>query len=130
MTDSAHGCPVAPNHLNRAFSATRPNEKWVTDITDIPTREGWLYLALALDIFSRKVVGWAMETHREASLVEAALRMALARRCTDAGLLHRPRQAIRQPQLSGADCPLSGHCLHERTLRQRLDGELHRHPQD
>lgn len=88
-TDSAHRLPVAPNHLNRAFSATRPNEKWVADITYIDTAEGWLYLALVLDIFSRKVVGWAMEAHREASLVEAALRMALAQRKPVEGeLLH------------------------------------------
>lgn len=88
-TDSAHRLPVAPNDLNREFSAERPNEKWVTDITYIETAEGWLYLALVLDIFSRKVVGWAMETHREASLVEAALRMALAQRKPKKGtLLH------------------------------------------
>lgn len=88
-TDSAHRWPVAPNHLNREFSATCPNEKWVADITYIDTAEGWLYLALVLDIFSRKVVGWAMEAHREASLVEAALRMALAQRKPAKGeLLH------------------------------------------
>jgi transposase InsO family protein len=88
-TDSVHRLPVAPNHLNREFSAARPNEKWVTDITYIDTAEGCLYLALVLDIFSRKVVGWAMETHRETSLVEAALRMALAQRKPAKGhLLH------------------------------------------
>jgi transposase InsO family protein len=88
-TDSAHRLPVAPNHLNREFSAERPNEKWVADITYIDTDQGWLYLALVLDVFSRKVVGWAMETHREASLVEAALRMALLQRKPVKGeLLH------------------------------------------
>lgn len=88
-TDSAHRLPVAPNHLNREFSAECPNEKWVADITYIDTHQGWLYLALVLDVFSRKVVGWAMETHREASLVEAALRMALLQRKPVKGeLLH------------------------------------------
>lgn len=88
-TDSAHRLPIAPNHLNREFTAARPNEKWVADITYIDTAQGWLYLALVLDVFSRKVVGWAMEAHREASLVEAALRMALFQRKPAQGeLLH------------------------------------------
>ena len=60
-TDSNHSYPVAPNLLNRHFSAERPNEKWLTDITYIPTREGWLYLAAVLDVYSRKVVGWAVD---------------------------------------------------------------------
>ena len=64
-TDSRHGLPVAPNRLNRDFSAQRPNEKWVADFTYIDTAEGWLYLALVLDVFSRKIVGWAMENHME-----------------------------------------------------------------
>jgi putative transposase len=79
-TDSRHGLPIAPNRLNRDFSAERPNEKWVADITYIDTTEGWLYLALVLDVFSRKIVGWAMETHLETALVEQALRMALRQR--------------------------------------------------
>lgn len=62
-TDSRHGLPIAPNRLNRQFSAQRPDEKWVADITYIDTAEGWLYLALVVDVFSRKVVGWAMDTH-------------------------------------------------------------------
>lgn len=88
-TDSRHNDLVAPNHLNRDFSAQRPNEKWVTDITYIDTADGWLYLALVMDVFSRKIVGWAMATHLEESLVEQALRMALFRRQPTAGaLLH------------------------------------------
>lgn len=88
-TDSRHPYPIAPNHLNRNFSAQRPNEKWVADITYIDTAEGWLYLALVLDVFSRKVVGWAMETHLESTLVEQALRMALYQRQPALGaLLH------------------------------------------
>lgn len=88
-TDSRHGLPIAPNRLNRDFSAQRPNQKWVADITSIATTEGWLYLALVLDVFSRKIVGWAMEPHREASLVEQALNMALLQRQPTKGqLLH------------------------------------------
>lgn len=77
---SRHPFPVAPNRVQRDFSAERPNEKWVADFTYIDTADGWLYLALVLDVFSRKIVGWAMENHMETSLVEQALRMALTRR--------------------------------------------------
>ena len=79
-TDSRHGLPIAPNRLNRDFSAHRPNEKWVADFTYIDTAEGWLYLALVLDVFSRKIVGWAMDSAWRLHLVEQALRMALAQR--------------------------------------------------
>src|SRR5215472_14502439 len=87
-TDSQHEQPVAPNLLNREFSATAPNTKWVADITAIWTGEGWLYLAVVLDIFSRMVVGWAMDARRDERLVEQAARMALARRHPEPGLLH------------------------------------------
>jgi putative transposase len=87
-TDSNHEQPVAPNLLNREFTATAPNTKWVADITAIWTSEGWLYLAVVLDIFSRMVVGWAMDAHRDEALVEQAARMALAQRRPEPGLLH------------------------------------------
>jgi putative transposase len=87
-TDSQHDQPVAPNLLNREFSAKAPNAKWVADITAIWTSEGWLYLAVVLDIFSRLVVGWAMDAHRDEALVEQAARMALAQRQPAPGLLH------------------------------------------
>jgi len=88
-TDSRHGFAVAPNRLNRQFSAQRPNEKWVADFTYVDTSEGWLYLALVLDVFSHKFVGWDMENHMDATLVEQALRMALSRRQPALGeLLH------------------------------------------
>ena len=87
-TDSQHEHPVAPNLLNRDFTATAPNTKWVADITGVWTWEGWLYLAVVLDIFSRMVVGWAMESHRDEALVEQAALMALARRHPEPGLLH------------------------------------------
>jgi putative transposase len=87
-TNSQHSHPVAPNHLNRDFHATRPNEKWLADITYIPTAEGWLYLAVVLDLFSRKIVGWAFAATLESSLVEQAFRMAAQNRTTLTGLLH------------------------------------------
>ena len=87
-TDAQHHLPVAPNVLNQAFVATAPNEKWVTDITYILTAEGWLYLACVLDLFSRKIVGWAMDITMTTTLVLDALDMALAQRQPPVGLLH------------------------------------------
>ena len=87
-TNSAHGLPVAPNLLNREFSATAPNQKWVGDITYIPTAEGWLYLAVVLDLYSRKVVGWAMSTTVDANLAIASLQVALTNRQPPAELLY------------------------------------------
>ena len=87
-TDSNHSYPVAANLLNRDFQAERPNQKWVADITYIPTEEGWLYLASVLDLFSRKIVGWGMSKTIDAELVEKALQMALYQRMPDKGLLH------------------------------------------
>jgi transposase InsO family protein len=88
MTDSAHNYPVAPNLLDQDFSASRPNEKWLTDITYIPTAEGWLYLAVVLDLYSRRIVGWAMSDSLQRPLVLAALQMALDTRQPPPGLLH------------------------------------------
>jgi len=71
-TDSNHDDPVAPNVLDRDFTAERPNQKWLADITYIPTDEGWLYLAAVLDLYSRRIVGWAMADTLERQLVIAA----------------------------------------------------------
>lgn len=87
-TDSRHAHPVAENVLDQAFDAKRPNRKWVTDITYIETEEGFLYLAGVLDLHSRKVVGWSMADHLRTELVEDALKMAMARRNPEAGVLH------------------------------------------
>lgn len=87
-TNSRHSHPVAPNHLNRDFHATQPNEKWLADITYISTAEGWLYLAVVLDLFSRKIVGWAFSASLESSLVEQAFQMAGHSRPALTGLLH------------------------------------------
>lgn len=87
-TRSDPSARVAPNRLDRDFTATHPNEKWTGDITAIWTYEGWLYLAAVLDLFSRRVVGWAMAASADETLVEMALRMALLQRHPQAGLLH------------------------------------------
>jgi len=79
-TDSNHSMPVAENVLDRDFDPKEPNTRWCADITYIPTREGWLYLAVVEDLFSRKVVGWSMDATMESRLVVDALEMALARR--------------------------------------------------
>lgn len=85
-SDKTH--PVAPNLLNRDFHAKAPNKKWVTDITYIPTAQGWLYLAVILDLYSRIVVGWSMSGNCDGELVERALDQAVARRRPSPGLLH------------------------------------------
>lgn len=87
-TDSQYSDPVAANLLNREFTAQAPNTKWVTDITGVWTAEGWLYVAVVLDLFSRLVVGWAMASHRDTDLVKQALQMVLARRHPTTNLLH------------------------------------------
>lgn len=82
----------APNLLNQDFSSPAPDRKWVSDITYIATAEGWLYLAAILDLFSRRVVGWAMDEHMEASLAQQAWNMAVSLRCPSAALLHHSDQ--------------------------------------
>jgi putative transposase len=86
-TDSNHDRPVADNLLDRQFDPAAPNEAWVADITFIPTREGWLYLAVVEDLYSRMVVGWAMAARMTSRLVVDALGMAVQRRLPDAELL-------------------------------------------
>jgi putative transposase len=86
-TDSDHDLPVAENLLDRQFHPPGANEVWLADITYIPTREGWLYLAAVEDLYSRRVVGWAMAEHMESRLVVDALEMAVQRRLPDEGLL-------------------------------------------
>ena len=93
-TDSAHAFPVAPNLLARDFQAAAPNRVWLADITYIWTAEGWLYLAVVLDLFSRRVVGWAMDAHLGHELALAALDMAIARQRPAAGLLHHSDRGV------------------------------------
>lgn len=79
---------IAPNRLNRTFSASRPDQTWVGDVTFIATRGGWLYLAILIDLYSRKVIGWAMSEQNNTQLVTSALAMALERRRPNAEVLH------------------------------------------
>jgi putative transposase len=87
-SDSNHEYPVAPNRLNQDFSASRANQKWLADISYIPTDEGWLYLATVLDLYSRRIVGWAMSDSLHRQLVLDALHMAIQSRQPLPGLLH------------------------------------------
>lgn len=119
-TDSRHGYRIAPNLLARDFSAAKPNEARVGDITYVPTQEGWLYLAVLLDLFSRRVVGWAMSDPIDTELALEALSMARSQRTPSPGLIHHTdrdcryasddyQAALRQmgvvPSMSGkADC--------------------------
>ena len=87
-TDSNHKLPIAENLLDRQFTQNEPNLAWVSDITYVPTREGWLYLATVQDLFSRKIVGWSMNHRIDRQLVIDALRMAVGNRRPPPGLLH------------------------------------------
>ena len=86
-TDSRHSLPTAPNVLDRQFEPAAPNQAWVSDITYLRTRSGWLYLAAVMDLFSRKIVGWAMAPTMPAELVCSALQMAITQRRPAPGLI-------------------------------------------
>lgn len=86
-TDSEHALPVAPNLVQRQFTASAPDQIWCGDITYIPTEEGWLYLAAVIDLFGRQVVGWSLKPHMQTELVKDALMMASLRRRPAAGLI-------------------------------------------
>lgn len=86
-TNSRHDRPVSPNVLNRQFNPAKPNQAWVSDITYVRTAEGWLYFAVVLDLYSRKVVGWAMAPDMPAALVTSALEMAIQQRRPEPGLI-------------------------------------------
>ena len=89
-----NSAPAAPNLVARQFQAPAPNRIWAGDITFIPTRRGWLYLAVLLDLYSRRVVGWAMSERRDGQLALDALTMALAHRRPVLGLIHHSDQGI------------------------------------
>jgi putative transposase len=93
-TDSQHAYGIAPNLLNRQFDVSEVNRVWVSDITYIPTRQGWLYLATVLDLASRRCIGWAMRETLDVDLALSALRMALGARCPSPGLLHHSDRGI------------------------------------
>jgi len=93
-TDSHHQEPIAANRLHRDFTATRPDQKWLADITYIRLAEGWLYLAVILDCFSRRIVGWSLSRRIDAELVCTALEMALRRRCPQGDLVHHSDRGV------------------------------------
>jgi transposase InsO family protein len=107
---------VAKNLLDRDFTASSPDQRWVCDITYIPTDEGWLYLAGVMDLHSRRIVGWSMAEHMEAELCVRALNMAVTRRRPPAGLLHHSDRGVQYTSESyqeilkvhGLICSMSG----------------------
>lgn len=119
-TNSQHNLPVAPNLLEQNFACSQPNKVWSADITFIPTLEGWLYLAVVIDLFSRKVVGWSMDKQMTRHLVMNALAMAYWQRKPSAGLVHHSDRGVQyashdfQDQLKsyGMVCSMSakGNC--------------------
>jgi putative transposase len=134
-TDSRHRYGVAPHLLARQFDVDQPDQVWAGDLTYVWTAEGWLYVAVLLDLWSRKVVGWAMSSHIDAALVQEALRMALGRRQPAAGLLHHSDrgsqyacQAYQQLLTdAGMRCSMSrkGDCL-DNAVAERFFGSLKR----
>jgi putative transposase len=121
-TDSNHDLPIAPNRLDRRFHVPGPNQAWVADLTYVPTDQAWLYLAVVLDLYSRKVVGYAMADHLKASLAVDALTRAIADRgrWELAGLLHHSDRGVQYAcddyqailDAYGIDCSMSrlGNC--------------------
>ena len=129
-TDSTHAWPVAPNLLDQDFAAEAPDQKWSADISYIWTAEGWLYLAVLIDLFSRRVVGWAVSDRLKKDLALRALRMALVTRHPPSGLIHHSDRGSqgefnRSSQHSGIGGCYDGTQTAGQSLRQRDDGELH-----
>jgi putative transposase len=98
-TDSEHDHPIAPNRLAEAPAPTGPNQIWLQDLTYIPTARGWMYLALVLDLWSRKIVGWAMADHLRSELVIAALQMAQTQRQPGQGLIVHSDRGVQYASL-------------------------------
>ena len=93
-TDSRHALPLAANVLEQRFAASAPEQVWLADITYVPTDEGWLYVAIVMDLFSRKFVGWAMSAQIDAALTLSALRLALGARRASSELLHHSDRGV------------------------------------
>jgi transposase InsO family protein len=117
-TDSDHAHPIAPNRLERNFDASAPNQKWVCDLTYVFTEEGWLYLSVVIDLFSRKVVGWSMSDNLKAQGVAEALEMAIARRRPrpGSGLLHHSDRGVQYA------CGLYRSLLQEQGIQSSMSG--------
>ena len=120
-TDSTHQFRVAPNLLHRNFEASAPNKVWAGDVTFISTAEGWLYLAVLIDLFSRRVVGWAMSDKNDEALTSKALQMAIDQRAPARGLIHHTDRGTTYASTeyqdlllrNGLQCSMSrkGNCL-------------------
>ena len=134
-TDSRHGYNIAPNLLARQFDVDEPDQAWVGDMTYVWTGEGWLYAATLLDLYSRKVVGWAMSSRIDTQLAKDALQMALGRRSPSAGLLHHTDRGSQYAshayqdllKHNGMRCSMSGKgdCL-DNAVAERFFGSLKR----
>jgi transposase InsO family protein len=134
-TDSRHGYEVAPNLLARHFDVDEPDQAWVGDITYVWTAEGWLYVSTLLDLYSRKIVGWAMNSRIDTTLVKDALQMALGRRHPSAGLIHHSDRGSQYASHAyrdllkehGIECSMSGkgECL-DNAVAERFFGSLKR----
>jgi putative transposase len=134
-TDSRHGYGVAPNVLGREFDVAQPNAAWAGDITYLWTQEGWLYLAVLLDLYSRKVVGWSLSSHIDSELVKGALEMAVGTRRPAAGLIHHTDRGSQYASHAYRDllgehgmiCSMSrkGDCL-DNAVAERFFGSLKR----
>jgi transposase InsO family protein len=132
-TDSSHGNPVASNLLNREFAADRPDTKWATDITYIPTDDGFVYLAGVMDLCSRRIVGWSMADTLETTLVCDALAMAVKTRRPAPGLLHHSDRGVQytsgeyraELESIGAECSMSrrGNC-YDNAAKESFWGKL------
>ena len=119
-TDSDHDDPIAPNTLARDFEASQANQKWATDITYVWTAEGWLYLAVVMDLYSRRIVGWSTANHLETSLCLEALSMALKHRANVEGMIHHSDRGVQyashryrqELESRGIECSMSrrGNC--------------------
>ena len=140
-TNSNHGFPVAQNLVARNFDVEEPNRVWATDITYIWTLEGWLYLAVVIDVCSRRVVGWSMAEHMRTELTLRALRMALGQRALDGELVHHSDRGSQYAsfdyqkalEVHGIRCSMSrkGDCL-DNAVAESFFGTLkielvHRH---
>lgn len=93
-TDSGHGLPVAPNLLKQQFRAEHPDQVWLADLTYVPTDEGFVYLAMVMDLYSRRIVGWKAADHLRAELAMAALEMAVRRRRPAKGVVHHSDRGV------------------------------------
>jgi len=115
-TQSIHGFRTTPNHLNREFTADAPNQRWAADITYIKTAEGWLYLAVVMELYSKAIVGWSMSHRITRDIVLKALLMAISSRKPESGLLHHSDRGSQyasgdfQSLLTehGIECSMSG----------------------